>query len=357
MLHPPNSISAARISRLLIIRPGGIGDAVLLLPALAALKRLVPDAEVHVLAERRNRAVFTLSPHVDSVFCYDSPDGLHKVYKSTYDAVIDTEQWYRLSAVVARLTRAPIVAGFGTNERRRMFNVAIDYSQHTHEATSFGMLFRAVFPGLPDVLPRDGIRIPKKAVDTATAVLAPMEGMRGKVALFPGSSIPEKKWPVECWQSLAHNLARVGYEIAVIGGSDVLKAAGIILKGLPGVNAAGTLTLSETAALLSRVQLLVSGDSGVLHLAWLLGTPTISLFGPSDEVKWAPRGDRHIVINKKLECSPCTTFGTTPRCLYGARCMIEISVDEVFNAACMLLTQEGVMPSLCCKRDWIERAL
>jgi ADP-heptose:LPS heptosyltransferase len=101
----------------------------------------------------------------------------------------------------------------------------------------------------------------------------------------------------------------------------------------------------------------MSGDSGVLHIAVGLGVPTVSLFGPGRTKKWAPQGALHIVINKGLACSPCTTFGTTPPCPHDARCMRDISADEVINAVTMLLTSTGAMPSGCCKRDWIETAL
>jgi ADP-heptose:LPS heptosyltransferase len=89
---------------------------------------------------------------------------------------------------------------------------------------------------------------------------------------------------------------------------------------------------------LNRSQLLISGDSGVLHLGVGLGTPTVSLFGPGIADKWAPRGEQHIVINHKLPCSPGTRFGTTPPCPIGAKCIQDITVDEVFAASMKLVS-------------------
>jgi len=128
----------------------------------------------------------------------------------------------------------------------------------------------------------------------------------------------------------------------------------VITAGGLGLNLAGMTSLSESAAIIQKSSLLLSGDSGVLHIAVGLGVPTVSLFGPGRVKKWAPRGDRHIVINKELPCSPCTSFGTTPPCPNKTRCMSDITVDEVVNAVTMLLTSVGAMPSKCCKRDWIE---
>jgi ADP-heptose:LPS heptosyltransferase len=105
-----------------------------------------------------------------------------------------------------------------------------------------------------------------------------------------------------------------------------------------GLNLAGATTLAETAAVIKKSALLLSGDSGVLHIAVGLGVPTVSLFGPGRVKKWAPQGEHHIVINKELPCSPCTTFGHTPPCPIHAQCMRDISVDEVVTAVTMLLT-------------------
>jgi len=91
--------------------------------------------------------------------------------------------------------------------------------------------------------------------------------------------------------------------------------------------------------------LLITGDSGVLHIAVGVGTRTVSLFGPGIEKKWAPSGDCHMVLNKGLSCSPCTRFGYTPTCRIGARCLAEITVGEVEDAVIRLLTSHPEVKS------------
>ena len=83
--------------------------------------------------------------------------------------------------------------------------------------------------------------------------------------------------------------------------------------------------------------LLITGDSGIMHIGYGLGIKIVALFGPGREKKWAPRGRNCIVINKNLSCSPCTTFGYTPKCKKNAECMKQITVEEVFAAAMVLL--------------------
>ncbi|HEX9078647.1 MAG TPA: glycosyltransferase family 9 protein, partial [Desulfuromonadaceae bacterium] len=148
----------------------------------------------------------------------------------------------------------------------------------------------------------------------------------------------------------------LGVAVVVVGGKEDRGQGEVIVAGGAGLNLAGRTSLSETAAVVQMSSLLLSGDSGVLHIAVGLGVPTVSLFGPGRAAKWAPRGEHHTVIAKGLPCSPCTTFGTTPPCPVGTRCMREITVDEVFNAVSMLLTANRALPSTCCKRDWVEIA-
>ena len=126
---PLKKESRSPVDSLLLIRPGGIGDAILLAPVIRSLKKIYPSIHITVLAEQRNAGVFPLIPGVDRLLCYDRPRELLQALRRGYAAVIDTEQWYRLSAVVARIASAPVKIGFATNERRRMFTHPVPYAQ------------------------------------------------------------------------------------------------------------------------------------------------------------------------------------------------------------------------------------
>jgi ADP-heptose:LPS heptosyltransferase len=89
--------------------------------------------------------------------------------------------------------------------------------------------------------------------------------------------------------------------------------------------------------LIGEAELVVCSDTGVLHLAYGIGTPAVSLFGSGIEPKWAPPGRHYRSINKHLSCSPCTLFGETPPCPIGIACMAAITVEEVQRAAWELL--------------------
>jgi len=322
----------------LFIRPGGIGDAVLLIPAIRALRVRYPDVAVDILAERRNAGVFSLCPEVRLVCCYDIPSEFFSILRSRYDFVIDTEQWHRLSSVVARIVRAGVRIGFATNDRSRFFSNQVAYGQDDYEADSF---MRLLSP-LGYVPESEGygpfLSISPRHSETVAPFLAPL-GEEPFVTLFPGASIAERRWGPEKFRELARRLRR-SCEVVIVGGV-VDHDDAVMIEHAGALNLAGKTTLSETAAIIARSSLLVSGDSGILHLAVGLGIPTVSLFGPGRALKWAPRGANQIVIKKNLPCSPCTTFGYTPKCPINARCMAEISVDEVEQAVMTLLARKN----------------
>lgn len=337
--------------RLLLIRPGGIGDAVLIAPVICFLKKNFPTLQVTVLAEQRNSGVFSMIPGVDQLLRYDHPRELLRALHSSYDVVIDSEQWHRLSAVVARITPAVVKIGFDTNERRRMFTHQIPYSHDDYEADSFARLLEPLGVDTRTVeMDAPFLSLPDAATGRAVALLDSLHD-QPFVVIFPGASIVERRWGADRFRRVAEQLSAIGIRTVVVGGEEDQQLGEMIVGGGLGLNLAGSTSLAETAAVIQKSSLLLSGDSGVLHIAVGLGVPTVSLFGPGRVKKWAPQGAHHIVINKGLPCSPCTIFGTTPNCPTGVRCMRDITVDEVLNAVTMLLTSVGAMPSNYCKRN------
>jgi len=303
---------------------------VLLIPIIRVIKKQFTQAKITVLAERRNASTFQLCPEVDQILLYDRLSDLIAVLRTDFDVVIDTEQWHRLSAVVARLTRAPLLIGYATNERARLFTHPVAYGHENYERDSFSRLVEplGIHPEVPD---HAYLTVSSEAAQTADMLL---KGLDGKpfVAIFPGASIPERRWGAGKYGEVAARFHRHGIPIVVIGGKEDVSDGEKIVAGKFGLNLTGKTSLVETAAVINKSALLVSADSGILHIGVGLDKPTVSLFGPGIAKKWAPRGDRHIVLNKGLTCSPCTSFGNTPECPINEKCMAEISVEEVVAA-------------------------
>jgi lipopolysaccharide heptosyltransferase II len=320
------------MKNILIIRPGGIGDAVLLLPAINALKSAFPDAKIDILCEKRNAGIFGLADGIREIYLYDRDLELLKCIRNRYDAVIDTEQWHRLSAVAAHLTGAPIRIGFATNERRKLLTHQIPYSHDEYEVYSFLHLIAPLTgstPGFQDDEPFITIEKPFPAY-----LLPHLEKNTDIIAIFPGASVVERRWGGENFGQVAKTLHEHRKEIVILGSHADRADADEINKYVgDSIDLTGKTSLMDVAFILKHCRLLITADSGMMHIAVAVGTPTVSLFGSGIQKKWAPLGKKHIVLNHEFVCSPCTRFGYTPHCKNNVKCLSSIGVSEVIKAA------------------------
>jgi lipopolysaccharide heptosyltransferase II len=342
-VKPRESISSKEL-KILVIRPGGIGDAVLLYPALKVLREGFKDAEINVLAEKRNSGILKGCPYISNVFLYDlrPPIELFKALKANYDMVIDTEQWHRFTAAASYLTKAPVRVGFRTNERAELFTLPVSYRQDEYEVYSFLNLVSAItgekydFDESEPFIPLDPNLISK----ICPSILEFRKGWSAVVGVFTGATVPERRWGVHNFARVSKALSKEGIRTVIVGGNAKLEDSRKFeeIAGRENVlNFVGKTSLMETAAVISRVDLFITGDTGLMHIAYGVGTPTVSLFGAGIQKKWAPVGRNHIAINKNLFCSPCTKFGYTPKCPYDVKCLKDITVEEVKESAVRLL--------------------
>lgn len=322
----------------LVIRPGGIGDAVMLLPMLAALREALPGREVDVLCESRNRHVLQFAqPAPRRILTYDREPltALRHIRRSRYAVVFDTEQYHHFSGVLAAWTHAPVRVGFKINAKRNaLYTHLVSYDLDGPEDVQFGRLLAAVAGGRVPTLPRKHGLIPKDAAlpELPESLAAALR--QGPVAvLHAGGSAAAKRWPNERYAELCGALAAgSGLRPILVGGpadqpfaADIARCAGDTV-----LNACGVLTLAQTAALCRRSTVFVGPDSGIAHLASAVGTPCVVLFGPSDPLKWGPReGGRAVLC--PVPCGPCAIFGYNKPCRAHA-CMEGITVGKVLQA-------------------------
>jgi heptosyltransferase-2 len=155
------------------------------------------------------------------------------------------------------------------------------------------------------------------------------------VAIAPGAAHATKRWPLDHWRVLLQRLVKDGLAVVLVGGPDDAAITAELSRATPGrvASAAGVFGLQGTGALLRRARALISGDTGVMHMASGVGTPVVALFGPTVEAfGFFPYTKLSRVVELPLPCRPCTTQGG-PRCPLGHhRCMIDIQPGAVYEA-------------------------
>ncbi|MCX7591102.1 MAG: glycosyltransferase family 9 protein [Kiritimatiellae bacterium] len=167
-----------------------------------------------------------------------------------------------------------------------------------------------------------------------------MDQPRPRVALAPVSRWPTKDWPAERFAQVAAALTnRCGASIFVIGARDAARAAQVIASRMDGnmLDLTGKTGLVETASVLAQMDLVISNDSGPMHMAAALGIPVLALFGPTDPVRTGPFGTGHrVLVAQEVACRPC--FSRV--CRFGSKaCLAALSPEMVACVATEMLAQ------------------
>ncbi len=329
-------VDPAAVGRILVIRPGGIGDAVLSFPMLSALRAHFGGVPIDMLAERRNAGIWAANDIVDRVLLYDRLGGfpLGRALRSRYDLVVDTEQYHRLSSLMAFFTRARYRCGFDTLGRGRFFTHRVRYREMQYEVYSFLNLAEAL-TGKKTVFDpgRSFLPVAPGWLTWADETLRRAAGAP-VVIIVPATGTPTRVWPTERYRRVAEWLIGRDFAVCLLGGADCVRAAAAIARGLDPArifNLTAATSLAQACGLMRRAALYLGADCGLLHVAVALGTPTVHMFGSGIQEKWAPAGANYFLIDKRLPCSPCTRYGYTPPCPYGVACMRAIGADEVIE--------------------------
>jgi lipopolysaccharide heptosyltransferase I len=331
--------------RILIVRLGSLGDLVHTLPAAAALRRGYPGAAIDWLVEARYRPFVALVPAVNETIAVEPSVGgwlraRRRLRARRYDAAIDFQGLLK-SAALARLSGARRVVGFAAAHLRE--RAAAPWYTERHAPPAGGHVI-AKNLALAAALgaPAGPMEFPLRSVDSPVA----REARRaGRFALLnPGAAWPNKRWPPERFGELARRLrARCGLRSIVTWGEGEEPLARRVVEASDGAAAAAPPTdLGDLLALVRAAALVVSGDTGPLHLAAAAGAPVVGLYGPTDPRRNGPWAPDDIVVSRYEACGchferRCRFAGSAR----GRWCLQDMGVDEVWGAVEARLARAG----------------
>src|SRR3990172_8073616 len=325
--------------RILIVKPSSLGDIIHSLPVLWELRRLYPGAHIGWVVKEVWRDIIADNPLLDEVIVLKKGVGgflsaVKNIRKAGYDTVIDLQGLFR-SGLMTILSGASEKIGFSNaRELAHLFyNHKVAVPPGIMHAVERYLLTIEKGPG-----ERRGLNFPLYVdIEDAEWVKGFMTENnlsqdRPLIAVNPSARWEKKRWPISSYAALINQLIQELKAGIIILGSkeDILLAEEIssLVSGRPAV-AAGKTSLKTLTALLERVDLLVTNDSGPMHIAAALKTPVVALFGPTNPGLTGPYGDGHIVIRKEMECNPCLRRP----CIHGRPlCMEAITIEEVMEA-------------------------
>lgn len=324
-----------------------IGDAIMTLPAVRTIRSNFPQARLTVLAQPWVADIFTANPMVDEVILYRKKGehagitGMWRLSRQLavkkFDLAILLQNAFE-AALIARMAGIPVIAGYKRDGRGLLLTHPVPVSQairRQHQVLYYQHLLTelGLSPGA------NSLYLYESAANKAWAddFLHPFPGP--VIGLNPGAAYgPAKRWPAERYGQVAKTLlASRGGTVLVFGTEADAEAAATIgqIAGRSVVDLTGKTSLAQAMALIGRCSILITNDSGLMHVAAAHDIPQVAIFGSTDTVATGPFSERAVVITKSLPCSPCLKA----RCPTDFECMTGIAVDEVTRAAQTLLDQ------------------
>jgi lipopolysaccharide heptosyltransferase II len=330
----------AAAPRILLVRFSSIGDILLTTPLLRVLRVRHPAAEITFVTKDAYAPLLRNNPHLTALVTLQPGEPLRELARSLRRRRF-THRLDLHGSVRSRLLRFLLPGrwtGYGKRGLARAVLIRTKRNWYPDQIPVAERYFEAArsLHVAPDGGPAELFLAPA-ALERVEAWLAEkrLAQRRPLIALAPGAAHATKRWPEPKWVELLRLIGDNGYDAVLVGGSLDVELCRRVSGAAPGpwASAAGAFDLQETGALLKRAKALVSGDTGVMHMATAVGTGVAALFGPTvGAFGFFPYRAASVVVERDLPCRPCSSQGG-PACPLGHhRCLADITALDVASA-------------------------
>lgn len=360
----PSRLAQQTPERICIIKPSALGDVVQTLPLLPVLKARYPRSTITWVVNRELADLVTLHPCLDEVLLFDRRGGwrewtrlLSELESRRFDLVFDLQGLFRTGAMTLA-TRAPIRVGLQTAREGSSFTTNCVIANSGRNVPAQARIWRiAEILGFGDAEKQTQVVVSNSDRDWADAILRSLP--RPIVAVHPGARWETKRWPVEKFAALLDRGHQTWSGSTIILGSRgeqadadrlqqqlqqlcTISARGSFSRSEPILNLAGQTTLKQLAALLRRVDVTISNDSGPMHLAAGLGTPTLGLFTCTSATRSGSTGTQHEMVSTNVSCAASYCKRCPKRGELHLACHNELNVERVWQAMQRLVAKNGI---------------
>ena len=323
---------------------------VLLTPALRALKNAYPESNLTLLLRSRVADLMETHPYVDTCIVdtkdrgrYRSLRGLvRRIREAAFDVAVVLHPTSFRNALLPFLARVPIRVGTNVSGRGMLLTASCKDDTSVHEVHRYLRVLRLLnINASPDFLEFWHTDADREMIQDLLSV----EGVSSTdrlVALNLGTTWRTKRWDITNFTEVIQQIAHLAPAVRIVltGSSNELALVEALPTSLPVINFVGKTSILQLGALLERCEVCLTCDSGPMHIAAAVGTPTVALFGPTDPVRHRPYSNGHEVVEKSVSCRPCYKR-TCQRQDTPHLCMKEISIGEVVNALEIKLHQKA----------------
>jgi len=329
--------------KILLIRLSSLGDIVLTTPAIRAVRAHFPDAYIAMLVAKQSAEILRENPHLDEIITFDRLAKDKDTGEMLRMSRLLRERKFTIAIDFQRKFRTEMLMYFsGAAERigkGRFCTVRVPEQGSKHATTHYFDLLHAA--GIPAEDQRLELFLAEsEQLDVAQRFdAAGVNDGQLKVGFFPGAGWKLREWMPERFAAIGDRLVEnFNANVLIFGGPKEAELVQTVanLMNARAIPFAGNLQVRELAACLEKCDLFLTNDTGPMHIAAAVGTPTVSLFGPGNHIRFQPLGALHQTIRHAVPCSPCKQF--TDKCKDNI-CMKGIGVDEVWESVSRTLTK------------------
>jgi len=339
-------LSADKINKILLINLAFIGDTILSTPVARGLKESYPQAQITMLTIPVAAPVAEMNPYIDKVICYDKK-GRHKGFWGMMKMVqLLAREHFNLAVCMNFALRGVLVAWLA----RIKYRVGYDVQQagwllthttkpvrdgKTHETINHLQVLHSL--GIEPTDTTVSFKL-NQAAEASLAVKVKISADRPLVIICPYGSYPRKSLSDDKYVEIIKSL-NLAADVYLIGGDrERLQLLTIADRAelTPEKVLAGSLNLQELAVFIKQARVLLSVDTGPMHMAQAVNTTVVALFGPTDPAVWGPRGARDILLFEKRDCSPCWGKGTCTK----NDCMENFSAAEIVENVLLVINED-----------------
>ena len=331
------------MEKILLIRLSSLGDIVLTTPAIRAVRARFPNAYIAMLVAKQSADVLRQNPHLDEIIQFNHT----AKYKDTGEMLriirILRQRKFALSFDFQRKFRTELLMFCsGASERvgqGRLCTIRVSKHENKHATEDYFDLLHAAGITAED----RALEIFLSQSERTDACYAfeetGVKEMQLKVGLFPGAGWKLREWMPERFAAIGDRLVEhFNAQVIIFGGPNEGRLVNSVMNMMQhsAILFAGNLQIRQLAACIEKCDLFLTNDTGPMHIAAAVRTPTVALFGPGNHIRFQPLGDAHTIIRHDVPCSPCKQF--TDKCKDNI-CMKQITVDEVWGTISKILNR------------------
>lgn len=329
------------MERILLIRLSSLGDIVLTTPAIRAVRSHYPNAYIAMLVAQQSADVLLENPHLNEIIQFNRLAKDKDTREMFRILRILRQRQFTLTLDLQRKFRTELLMYLsGASERvgkGRLCTIRVPDPIEKHATERYFDVLHAAGIPAEDRQLKIHLSDAERTKATVTLENIGIKETQLKVGLFPGAGWKLREWMPERFASIGDKLVQdYDAQVIVFGGPNEVKLVDNVCELMQEhvFHFAGILGIRELTACIEKCNLFLTNDTGPMHIASAVRTPTVALFGPGNHIRFQPLGERDMTIRHDVPCNPCKQF--TDRCKNNI-CMKKITVDEVWTTICRIL--------------------